>query len=98
MLSANGLPSGRRLGISAVMPDNKKLHTSQAIARAHLGCLRIPVSSGVQGQVPAHLPLYMTYPQVAALPSIGNAVAKAYLPRIRLGQAFQPISKVISRH
>lgn len=46
---------------------------------------------------PTYLPLYMTYPRVAALPSIGNAVTKAYLPRITFGQAFQLISKVIIR-
>ncbi|ANN18290.1 hypothetical protein SD37_23390 [Amycolatopsis orientalis] len=46
---------------------------------------------------PTYLPLYMAYPRVAALPSIGNAIAKAYLPRITSGQAFQLISKVISR-
>ncbi|MGC7102827.1 bifunctional lysylphosphatidylglycerol flippase/synthetase MprF [Amycolatopsis lurida] len=46
---------------------------------------------------PAYLPLYMAYPRVAALPSIGNAIARAYLPRITFGQAVQLLSKVITR-
>ncbi|AGM05881.1 hypothetical protein AORI_3296 [Amycolatopsis keratiniphila] len=33
---------------------------------------------------------------MAALPSVGNAIAKAYLPRITFRQAFQPIGKVVT--
>ncbi|MFE6613358.1 rhomboid family intramembrane serine protease [Amycolatopsis sp. NPDC057786] len=46
---------------------------------------------------PTYLPLYMAYPRVAALPSVGNAIAKAYLPRITFKQAFQLIGKVLIR-
>lgn len=46
---------------------------------------------------PTYLPLYMAYPRVAALPSVGNAIAKAYLPRITFRQALQLIGKVIIR-
>ncbi|RSN29134.1 hypothetical protein DMC61_21765 [Amycolatopsis sp. WAC 04169] len=46
---------------------------------------------------PTYLPLYMAYPRVAALPSVGNAIAKAYLPKITFRQAFQLIGKVVTR-
>ncbi|SDU26106.1 bifunctional lysylphosphatidylglycerol flippase/synthetase MprF [Amycolatopsis keratiniphila] len=46
---------------------------------------------------PTYLPLYMAYPRVAALPSVGNAIARAYLPKITFRQAFQLIGKVVTR-
>lgn len=35
---------------------------------------------------PRYAPLYMLYPDPAALPAIGNAVTRAYLPDVRFGQ------------
>jgi len=35
---------------------------------------------------PEHVPLYMTYPDSAALPAIVNAIGRAYLPGVSLGQ------------
>ncbi|MET4901591.1 DUF2156 domain-containing protein [Paenarthrobacter sp. CC6] len=35
---------------------------------------------------PRYVPLYMLYPDPAALPAIGNAVTRAYLPKMRFGQ------------
>ncbi|ONF73164.1 phosphatidylglycerol lysyltransferase domain-containing protein [Amycolatopsis keratiniphila] len=39
----------------------------------------------------------LAYPRVAALPSVGNAIARAYLPKITFRQAFQLIGKVVTR-
>ena len=35
---------------------------------------------------PRYEPLYIFYPDAAALPAIGNAVTRAYLPAISLGE------------
>jgi lysylphosphatidylglycerol synthetase-like protein (DUF2156 family) len=36
---------------------------------------------------PEYRPLYLAYPETAALPAIGNAIARAYLPDLSPGQA-----------
>nr|WP_225953993.1 DUF2156 domain-containing protein [Kibdelosporangium phytohabitans] len=46
---------------------------------------------------PQYRPLYMSYPDASALPSIGNAITKAYLPRITLRQAGRLAGKLINR-
>lgn len=46
---------------------------------------------------PAYLPLYMAYPEAAALPNIGNAIAKAYLPKITPSQTIWLLGKLITR-
>lgn len=35
---------------------------------------------------PRYAPLYLLYPDAAALPAIGNAIARAYLPHVRIEQ------------
>ncbi|WP_083754020.1 DUF2156 domain-containing protein [Actinosynnema sp. ALI-1.44] len=46
---------------------------------------------------PQYRPLFMSYPDASALPSIGNAITKAYLPRITLRQAGRLAGKLIIR-
>jgi phosphatidylglycerol lysyltransferase len=41
---------------------------------------------------PTYRPLYLTYPDAAALPAIGNAVGRAYLPTITLRQAARMVA------
>ncbi|MFS0718936.1 phosphatidylglycerol lysyltransferase domain-containing protein [Arthrobacter sp. 1P04PC] len=42
-------------------------------------------------------PLYLLYPDAAALPSIGNAIARAYLPDIRIGEGLALARTLLSR-
>lgn len=44
---------------------------------------------------PEHVPLYMTYPDVATLPTIGNAIGRAYLPEVTLGQGVSLVLKLV---
>jgi len=44
---------------------------------------------------PEYVPLYLTYPDPAALPTIGNAIARAYLPTISLTQGAALLRKLI---
>jgi lysylphosphatidylglycerol synthetase-like protein (DUF2156 family) len=41
---------------------------------------------------PTYRPLFLTYPDPTALPAIGNAVGRAYLPTITLRQAARMIT------
>ena len=45
---------------------------------------------------PEHVPLYMTYPDVATLPTIGNAIGRAYLPEVTLGQGVSLVLKLVT--
>jgi lysylphosphatidylglycerol synthetase-like protein (DUF2156 family) len=45
---------------------------------------------------PRYRPLFMSYPDAAALPSIGNAVAHAYLPTMTLQQSIRLLTIVLS--
>ena len=45
---------------------------------------------------PEHIPLYLTYPDAATLPTIGNAIARAYLPTISLSQSVALLRKLVS--
>jgi len=45
---------------------------------------------------PQHVPLYLTYPDVATLPTIGNAIGRAYLPEVSLGQGVTLLRKMVS--
>ncbi|MEO8282284.1 MAG: DUF2156 domain-containing protein [Pseudarthrobacter sp.] len=44
---------------------------------------------------PRYEPLYMLYPDAAALPTIGNAVTRAYLPAVSLGEGLALVRRVI---
>jgi phosphatidylglycerol lysyltransferase len=44
---------------------------------------------------PQYLPLYMSYPDPAALPAIGSAIGRAYLPHTTPGQMFQLSRKLM---
>lgn len=44
---------------------------------------------------PQYVPLYMTYLDPASLPAIGNAVARAYLPKISLSQGFTLVRRIV---
>lgn len=44
---------------------------------------------------PRYEPLFMVYPDAAALPSIANAIGRAYLPKVSLGQGFTLAGKII---
>jgi lysylphosphatidylglycerol synthetase-like protein (DUF2156 family)/membrane associated rhomboid family serine protease len=46
---------------------------------------------------PTYRPMYMAYPDAAALPRIANAVSRAYLPHVTLRQGFRLAAKLIGR-
>lgn len=46
---------------------------------------------------PRYEPMYMTFADPAALPSIGNAIGRAYLPDVSLGQGFKLVRTMIER-
>jgi phosphatidylglycerol lysyltransferase len=46
---------------------------------------------------PRYEPLYMLYPDAAALPAIGNAVTRAYLPSIKLGESLALAGRILRR-
>lgn len=46
---------------------------------------------------PAYRPMYMAYPDAAALPRIANAVSRAYLPHVTPRQGFRLAARVIDR-
>ncbi len=43
---------------------------------------------------PAYRPLYMTYPEAASLPRIGNAISRAYLPHLSAAQGMRLLRKL----
>jgi lysylphosphatidylglycerol synthetase-like protein (DUF2156 family) len=46
---------------------------------------------------PQYRPLFMSYPDAAALPSIGNAITRAYLPKITFDQGVRLVTKLVRR-
>jgi lysylphosphatidylglycerol synthetase-like protein (DUF2156 family) len=46
---------------------------------------------------PVYEPMYMTFPDPAALPSIGNAIGRAYLPDVSFGQSVRLVKTMIDR-
>ncbi|MGC0364094.1 phosphatidylglycerol lysyltransferase [Rhodococcus sp. 27YEA15] len=46
---------------------------------------------------PRYVPMHMTFADPAALPSIGNAVGRAYLPTVSIGQGFKLVRTIIGR-
>ncbi|MEU7874896.1 DUF2156 domain-containing protein [Dactylosporangium sp. NPDC049140] len=46
---------------------------------------------------PEHRPLLLAYPDSAALPTIGNAVTRAYLPRVTPAQAVRLLRQLLRR-
>jgi phosphatidylglycerol lysyltransferase len=46
---------------------------------------------------PLYVPLYMAYPDSAALPGIANALTRAYLPDLSLGERFHLARRVLRR-
>ncbi len=46
---------------------------------------------------PAYSPLYMVYPDSASLPGIANALTRAYLPDLSLGERFHLVRRVLGR-
>ncbi|MEU5264413.1 DUF2156 domain-containing protein [Amycolatopsis sp. NPDC021455] len=46
---------------------------------------------------PTYRPMYMAYPDPAALPRIANAVGRAYLPEVNLRQGLRLAAKMITR-
>ncbi len=44
---------------------------------------------------PAYEPLYMAYPDPAALPAIGNAIGRAYLPHMTAGQGLRLVRRLV---
>lgn len=46
---------------------------------------------------PRYVPMYMVFADPAALPSIGNAVGRAYLPEVSLGQGVKLVRTVLGR-
>lgn len=45
---------------------------------------------------PEHSPLFMTWPDPAALPAVANAVGRAYLPEVSLGQGMSLVRKLVT--
>ena len=60
----------------------------------------LPVAAAFQGQVPAggYQPLYLTYPDPAALGSIATAIGRAYLPHLTPRQALRLLTKLRRPH
>ena len=46
---------------------------------------------------PRYEPMHMTFADPAALPSIGNAIGRAYLPDVSLGQGYRLVRTMIER-
>lgn len=46
---------------------------------------------------PRYEPMHMTFADPAALPSIGNAVGRAYLPEVSLGDGLRLVRTMIER-
>jgi phosphatidylglycerol lysyltransferase len=46
---------------------------------------------------PQYRPLFMSYPDAAALPSIGNAITRAYLPKVTLDQGARLVRTLVLR-
>jgi phosphatidylglycerol lysyltransferase len=46
---------------------------------------------------PRYVPLFMVYPDSAALPGIGNALTRAYLPDLSLGEGFHLMRGILNR-
>ncbi|KJK45158.1 hypothetical protein UK23_26875, partial [Lentzea aerocolonigenes] len=46
---------------------------------------------------PSYRPMFMAYPDSAALPRIANAVSRAYLPHLNARQGIRLASKMIVR-
>ncbi len=46
---------------------------------------------------PRYEPLFMVYPEAAALPKTANAITKAYLPKVSLGQGLSLVRRLIWR-
>jgi len=44
---------------------------------------------------PSYVPLFMAYPDSAALPGIGNALTRAYLPDLSLGEGFRLLRNIL---
>lgn len=44
---------------------------------------------------PRYVPLYMAYPDAAALPAIGNALSRAYLPQVSVGQGLNMARRIV---
>jgi phosphatidylglycerol lysyltransferase len=46
---------------------------------------------------PTYRPMYMAYPDAAALPRIANAVSRAYLPHVTVRQGLRLAARMIGR-
>jgi hypothetical protein len=44
---------------------------------------------------PRYVPLFMVYPDSAALPGIANALTRAYLPELSLGEGLRLLRSII---
>ncbi|MBD7994919.1 DUF2156 domain-containing protein [Arthrobacter sp. Sa2CUA1] len=44
---------------------------------------------------PRYIPLYMAYPDAAALPAIGNSLSRAYLPHVSVGQGLSMARRIV---
>ena len=44
---------------------------------------------------PDYVPLYMAYPDPASLPAIGNALSRAYLPNVSVGQGLSMARRIV---
>ncbi len=49
------------------------------------------------GEQGTDVPMHMTFADPAALPSIGNAVGRAYLPTVTIGQGFKLVRTILGR-
>ena len=46
---------------------------------------------------PRYDPMYMVYPDPAALPSIANAIGRAYLPDVSIGESVRLVRSLLDR-
>jgi hypothetical protein len=47
---------------------------------------------------PSYHPLFMVYPDSAALPGIAHALTRAYIPGLSLGEGLQLLGRVLRPH
>jgi len=100
-LSLSGAPLARRPGTTPSASDGPEVTGSLDRLLDRLGATLEPVY-GFRSLLafkakfqPRYEPLYMLYPDATALPAIANAITRAYLPTIKLGETLALARRVL---